>query len=159
MILGTVRLIGSLLLTLATVQGLSATDVLLPRDNPPLRVVLVRKLTMQAQAGNVADLQAKLGSGAVAAMAANARSLAVTATYIPTVFNETYSEAYPIQGDRYFFKGAPIDAVRSLAQNLNTAAEELAAKAQANDRAGVDAALPRVLGACGACHSAARGQY
>ena len=155
----TMRRIAVLLLGLAVVQGLAATDVLLPRDNPPLRVVLARKLTMQALAANAADLQAKLAAGTLAAMAANARAMASLATYLPVVFSETHAEVYPIQGDRYFFKGAPLEAVRSAATSLNTAAEELAAQAQAANRAGVEAALPRLLGVCGACHGAARGQY
>ena len=147
-----------LLLALAALQGLSATDVLMPQENEPLNVVLVRKLTMRTFAASMGDLQPKLGAGAVSAAPANAFSIAALATYLPTVFDETYSEVYPVQGSRFFYRGAPLDTVRSLAQQLNTAAEELAAQAQAGNRSGVDAALQQVNGTCGACHNAARGQ-
>lgn len=154
-----VRLFWVLALALLALDTLSATDVLLPEGSQPRQVVLVRKLVMQSQAANLGDIQAKLGAGNITAIAANARSLAATATFLPVLFDQAYPEAYPIQGSPYFYRGAPPDAVRTVASDLNTAAEALAAQAAANNRSGVEAALPGVQATCGACHGAYRGQY
>ncbi|NIO21174.1 MAG: cytochrome c, partial [Candidatus Aenigmarchaeota archaeon] len=44
-------------------------------------------------------------------------------------------------------------------ENMRTQAEELMKLAAADDKPGVEAQMPKLLGACGGCHKPARGQY
>ena len=135
-----------------------ALDILLPGASAPEKVVSIRKFAMMANGANVADLRAKIGSGATKAVVANARSIASVGSLLAPAFTDTLSSVYPVQGSRYFFKVGTAADFQAAARNLVMAAEELVAVADKEDRAGIDAQVARLQGTCGACHAAFRGQ-
>ena len=137
--------------------GVFALDVLSPGDSPPARLVLARKAAMQAIFANAGDMNAKLAAGNIKGIAVNARSMAVIGTFLPTAFSGTYLDAYPA-GYKFFFKGGPIADFQAKAQVFVTAVETIATLAAKEDKAGVEAQLGTLGGACGACHALYRGQ-
>lgn len=153
----TVAILAVVLLGAAAAQ-LFATDVLLPSGSAPAQVVAARKYAMVCIGGLVGDIKAKIGAGSVKAVSASARAVASIATFLPLVFNETYAEVYPVEGSKYFFKGAPASAIAAGASGLNAAAEELAGIAAKDDKAAADAQANQLLAACGLCHTPFRGQ-
>ena len=138
---------------------LFATDVLLPSQSSPAQVVAARKYAMMSIGGLVGDIKAKIGAGSVKAVSASARAMASLATFIPLVFKDTYAEVYPVEGSKYFFKGANASAVAAGAADLSAAAEELARIADKDDKARADAQSNKLLASCGTCHTPFRGQY
>ena len=143
----------------ATGAELFATDVLLASPSSPQQVVAARKYAMAAIGGLVGDIKAKIGAGSVKAVSASARAMASLATFLPLVYKETYAEVYPVEGSKFYFKGAPAAAIAARAGDLNAAAEELARVADKDDKAGADAQSNQLLASCGACHTPYRGQY
>jgi hypothetical protein len=153
-----ISILAVILLGVAAEQ-LLATDVLLPGSSAPAQVVAARKYAMVAIGGLVGDIKAKIGAGSLKAVSASARAMASLATFLPLVFNETYAELYPVEGSKFFYKGATIPAIAARAGELSAAAEQLARLADGGDKAGVDAQSNQVLASCGACHAPFRGQY
>ncbi len=138
---------------------LAALDVVVPGQATPAQVVAARKSAMMANAMNAGDLSAKLTAGNIKAMAANAQALASLGAFFPVAFAEVYPEAYPVAGSKFFFKSGPKERFPALAQAFTTAAEDLAKLAENESKDGVTAQLPKLLGACGACHAVFRGNY
>jgi hypothetical protein len=136
---------------------LMAIDVLVPGEATPVQVVAARKYAMVANAVNAGDLNAKLAAGNIKAMAANARALAALGALLPMAYAEPYPEAYPMAGSKFSFKPGSMGEFQSLAQTFATAAEELLKQAEMESKDGVAAQLPKLLGACGACHAVFRG--
>ncbi len=149
-------LVAALLLFFAA-GTLSAIDVVVPGQATPGQVVAARKLGMVANAVNAGDMNAKLAAGNIKAMAANAEALAALGAFFPVAFAEAYPEAYPVAGSKFFFKSGSMDQFRSLAQAFATAAEEMVKQAQKESKDGVTAQMPKLLGACNACHAVFRG--
>ncbi len=143
----------------AAAQQVFATDVLLPASSAPAQVVAARKYAMATIGGLVGDIKAKISAGSIKAVTASARAIASLATFLPLVFNETYAEVYPVEGSKYFFKGADTALLAARAGEFNAAAEQLARRADAGDKAGAEAQSNQLLAACGACHTPFRGQY
>jgi cytochrome c556 len=135
-----------------------ATDVVVP-GAPAAQVVAARKLAMASNGALAGDIQAKLTAGSVKQVAADARAIAAIATLLPLVFTDPYSEVYPVQGSKFFFKGGSADDFAAVAGGLNAAAEELGRVAETGDKAAASAAFGKLGAACGACHSVFRGQY
>jgi cytochrome c556 len=135
-----------------------ATDVVTPGATPS-QVVAARKLAMGANGALAGDMQAKLTAGNVKQVAADARAMAAIAALMPLVFTETYTDVYPVQGSKFFFKEGAAEDFAALAGGLNTAAEALAKIAESGDRAAASAQFGKIGAACGACHGEFRGQY
>lgn len=156
---------GFILAALAAVQlagaasTLFATDPLLPDAASPKQYVTVRKFLMGTQGALAGDIAAKLNAGNVKAVVSSARGIAATSLFIPLLFKDTYSDVYPVAGDKFFFKGAAIADVTAGAAALNAAAESLMAIADGGDKAATQAQFAKVQAACGACHTPFRGQY
>jgi len=136
---------------------LAAIEVVVPGQATPAQVVAARKFAMVANAVNAGDLNAKLTAGNIKAMAVNARSLAALGAFFPVAFAEAYPEVYPVPGSKYFFKNGPMNQFRELAQSFTTSAEELANQAEKESKDGVTAQMPKLFGACNACHAVFRG--
>ena len=151
-------LAGALLLCFAA-GTLAALDVVVPGQATPAQVVAARKSGMMANAMNAGDLSAKLTAGNIKAMAANAQALASLGAFFPVAFAEAYPEAYPVAGSKFFFKSGPKEQFPALAQVFTTAAEDLAKLAEKESKDGVSAQMPKLLGACNACHAVFRGNY
>jgi cytochrome c556 len=151
-------LAGALLLCFAA-GTLPALDVVVPGRATPAQVVTARKSGMLANAMNAGDMSAKLTAGNIKAMAANAQALASLGAFLPVAFAEAYPEAYPVAGSKFFFKSGPKEQFQSLAQNFTTAAADLLELAEKESKDGVTAQMPKLLGACGACHAVFRGNY
>ncbi len=143
----------------AAAEQVFAADVLLPGSSAPAQVVAARKYAMAAIGGLAGDIKAKIGAGGIKAVSASARAIASLATFLPLVFSETYAEVYPVEGSKYFYKGAAIDLFAARAGDFGAAAEQLARLADAGDKAGAEAQSNQLLAACGACHTPFRGQY
>ena len=143
----------------AAAAELFATDVLLPGSSAPAQVVAARKYAMFAIGGLVGDIRAKIGAGSIKAVSASGRAMASLATFLPLVFQETYAEVYPVEGSKFFYKGAAAPEFAATAAGFKAAAEELARVADQNDKASVEALSNQLLAACGACHTPFRGQY
>jgi cytochrome c556 len=149
--------LGAALLLCFAAGTLMAIDIVVPGQATPAQVVAARKFAMMANAVNAGDLSAKLTAGNIKAMAANARALAALGAYFPVAFAEAYPEAYPVAGSKYFFKSGPMDQFQALAQSFTTAAEELLKLAEKESKDGVTAQMPKLFGACNACHAVFRG--
>jgi len=150
--------VGTVVLLLFVAASVFALDILLPSGNAPAQVVSIRKYAMVTNGASVADLRAKIGSGAVKAVAANARAIAAVGSLLAPLFVDTYSTVYPVQGSRFFYKGGAAADFQAAARGLVSAAEDLVALADKEDKAGVDAQVAKLQGACGACHATFRGQ-
>jgi hypothetical protein len=83
--------------------------------------------------------------------------LAALGAFFPVAFAEAYPEVYPVPGSKYFFKNGPMNQFRELAQSFTTSAEELANQAEKESKDGVTAQMPKLFGACNACHAVFRG--
>jgi cytochrome c556 len=114
-----------------------ALDALTAGSAIPTQLVSARKAAMQSNAANLGDMSAKEAAG-------NLKAIAVLIAFVPTAYGDTYADAYPA-GTKFFFKGG------------GSAAGRLAESADKSDKSAIDALLPAVLGACGACHHAYRG--
>ena len=136
----------------------SAIDALIPGGATPLQIVTVRKATMQAVFANYADARAKLTAGTIKAISANGKALAAMLAAVPYLFGDAYGSVYPVGASKYFFKGGAVADFRNVAQAFVTASEELVKLADADDKAGVEAQIPKVFATCGACHGVFRGQ-
>ena len=149
-----VKVVVSSVLLSAVALALFATDVLGPGETQAIKIVAARKLSMTAIGANVGDLRVKVGKGDIKGVAANATAIASLATYLPIVFEKTYSNVYPVPNSQFFFKGADATDFMNLASNLNREAETLAGLAGKEDKAGVEAQVGKLLGTCRACSSA-----
>ncbi len=148
----------SLALIFVIVATIHAQGVLKESGNTPEQVVSARKYAMRVLGSNVGDLRAKIKSGNIKGVAANAGSLAALATYLPLSYKEEYTKVYPVKGSKYFYKAELADIAAAF-EDLRTTAEKLKALAAGDDKPGVDSQLRKVLGTCGACHKPARGSY
>ena len=148
----------SLALIFVIVATIHAQGVLKESGNTPEQVVSARKFAMRALGSNVGDLRSKIKSGNIKGIAANARSLAALATFLPWSYKEAYTNVYPVKGSKYFYK-AEIPDVGAAFEDLRAEAEKLMALAAGDDKPGVESQVRNVLGACGACHKPARGSY
>ncbi len=138
---------------------IDAQGVLKPNQRSPEQVVAARKFAMGAMGANAGDLKGKIKTGNIKGIAANAASIAALATFLPLVYQETYSQVYPVKGSKYFFKGAPLANTEAAYENLRIQAQKLMKLASANDKSGVEAQTEKLFGACGSCHKAYRGKY
>ena len=148
----------ALVVVLFSAGSVFALDVLVPNEQP-LHIVLVRKYAMVTNFQLYSDLSAKVKAGTIKAMVADARALVVIGSVLPLAFADTYSSVYPVQGDKYFYKGGNDADFMAKAQAFTTAAEELVAIADKEDKAGAEAQVTKLFGTCGACHAAYRGSY
>lgn len=146
---------GAIALALAVV-GIYALDALKPGEESPAQIVLVRKAGMQSNLANYGDLRAKTAAGNVKPVAVNAHSMMVFGSLIPTLFTETFPDAYP-EGSKFFFKGGPAADLAEKAQAFVDAAGALATAADAGDPAALDPLVGGLFASCGACHAAYRG--
>jgi hypothetical protein len=150
-------LAGMAILFCFTTGTLMAMDIVVPGKAAPAQVVAVRKFAMVTSVAMLGDLNAKLNAGAIKAMAANARGLATTGAFLPLVFEQPSTEAYPVAGSKFMFKPGSMDDFLAKAQAFATAAEELFKLADKEDKDGVTAQLPKLQGTCGSCHAVFRG--
>lgn len=81
------------------------------------------------------------------------------ATFLPLVYENRYTQVYPVKGSKFFFKEALLANMEAASENLKIQAQELMKLASANDKSGVKAQTDKLLGACGSCHKAYRGKY
>lgn len=146
------------ILVCAIAATIYAQGVLKPSPSSPEEVVAARKFAMRALAANVGDIRENVKAGNIKGVGANAGSIAALATFLPLVYKEEYRDVYPVKGSKYFYK-AEISDVAKAFEDLRVQAEELMKVAAAGDKSGVEAQMPKLLGACGACHKPARGQY
>jgi len=135
-----------------------AVDALLPGSATPLQIVVVRKATMQAINASFGDARAKLTAGTIKVISANGKAIIAMAGSLPYLFGDAYSAVYPVGTSKLFFKGGAVADFRNAAQVILTAAEDLVKFADADDKANVEAQIPKVQAACGACHGVFRGQ-
>jgi len=113
-----------------------------------------RQRLMKLIGGSWADIQAKVKSGAIEAVAVNAETIAVSAGHIPALFPKnslgTQSKARPEIWRQWENFAALAKTTEGLAVNLRD-------KARLRDTAGVEAAVkefgPKT---CAACHTAFR---
>lgn len=136
-----------------------ALEALGPSGNTPLAIVQTRKAMMLANYANLGDINAKIGSGSLKAVAANARSMAAYGAVLPMLFDDAYSAVYPVEGSKYFYKAGTAADFKAAAQNLVSVVEALIALSDKEDKAGLTAQAAKISPACGACHSTFRGQY
>lgn len=144
-------------ISLFAAAGVLALEAVLPGDATPAQIVLTRKAAMQSFAANLGDMRAKSAANAVKPAAVNARSMAVIGTFLPSLYGGVYASDYPA-GFKFFYKGGSGAEIRMKAQALVSAAETLAALADAEDKPGADAQIAALQATCGACHGAYRGQ-
>ncbi len=152
-------ILGSIVLGCVIAATIYAQGVLKPNQKSPEQVVAARKFAMGAMGANVGDLKEKIKTGNIKGVAANASSIAAVATFLPLAYEETYSQVYPVEGSKYFFKGALLADTVAASENLRLQAQELMKSASANDKSRVNAQAEKLLGACGGCHKAYRGEY
>ncbi len=136
-----------------------AQGVLKSSQKSPEQVVAARKFAMGAMGANAGDLKGKIKTGNIKGIAANAVSIAALATFLPLVYEDTYSQVYPVKGSKYFFKGALQADTEAGYESLRIQAQKLMKLASANDKSGVEAQTGKLFGACGSCHKAYRGKY
>ncbi len=136
-----------------------AQGVLKAKARTPGQVVAARKLGMGALAANAGSIKGKIKAGDIKGVAVDAKNIAALATFFPLVYEETYSQVYPVKESKTFFKGAAIENMVAGFENLRTHAEELGKLASADNKSGVEAQLGNLFGACGGCHKATRGKY
>jgi len=85
--------------------------------------------------------------------------IAALATFLPLVYEDTYSQVYPVKGSKYFFKGALLADMETSYESLRIQAQKLMKLASANYKSEVEAQAGKLFGACGSCHNAYRGKY
>lgn len=113
-------------------------------------VVADRQRLMKLNGASWADAQAKLKAGSVEAVAANAETMALTATLIPALFPQgsltDKSKAKP----EIWQKWSEFEAA---AKNMGAQAEKLRDAARSKDQAATEA-VAKEFGrqACGTCH-------
>ena len=114
-----------------------------------------RQQLMKKQGSAMQDITTKLRAGSLEGVAANADTLAQTATQIPSLFPPGSTSPKSRAKPEIWQKKAEFD---SNAKNLESQAKKVAGLARANDLAGTRAAVGE-LGrtTCGACHDAFRG--
>ncbi len=110
-----------------------------------------RKRLMKLNGANWADIQAKVKSGNIEAIAVNAETIALTASHIPAMFPAGSlaegSNAKPEIWQNFA-------QFQELAKNLETRAIALRDAARAKDAAAVEAQAKEFgAKACGACHT------
>jgi len=150
---------GLVVLVCVTAATIYAQGVLKPSQKSPEQVVAARKFAMRAMGADVKDLTGKIEAGNIKGVAANAKSIAALATFLPLVYEEIYPEVYPVKGSKSFFKGAPLDDIEAASENLRIQAEELMKLASADDKSGVQIQAEKLIDACKNCHKQARGKY
>jgi hypothetical protein len=150
---------GSIVLVCMVAATIYAQGVLKPSQKSPEQVVAARKFAMGAMGADAGDLREKIKAGNIQGVAANAGSIAALATFLPLVYQETYTQVYPVKGSKFFFKEAPLANMEAASENLKIQAQELMKLASANDKSGVNAQVEKLFGACGGCHKAYRGKY
>ncbi len=99
-------ILGLVVLVCVIAATISAQGVLKPGQKSPEQVVAARKFAMGALGANFGDLSGKIKAGNIKGVAANAKSIAALATFLPLVYEEKYPEVYPVKGSKSFFKGA-----------------------------------------------------
>jgi len=147
----------SVFLVLVISASIFAQTVLREGQNSPSQIVSARKFAMKMLGANVGDLTRKIKEGNLKGVAANAGSIAALATFLPVAYQETHADVYPVQGSKYYYKGGLPD-VGAAFENLNREAQALMKLAQSNDKSAIEAQKGKMLGTCGACHKAARGE-
>lgn len=148
---------GSVILVFALATTIYAQMVLKPGQNSPSQTVAARKFAMRMLGANVGDLTGKIKGGNLKGVVANAGSIAALATFLPMVFQETFSDVYPVRGSKYYFKGGLPD-VGAAFGSLKKEAQALMELAKSNDKSAIEAQRGKMLGTCGACHKVARGE-
>ena len=83
----------------------------------PTQIVAARKFAMRMMGANVGDLSGKIKAGNLKGVVANAGSIAALATFLPMVYQETFSGVYPVQGSKFYYKGGLPD-VEAAFRNL-----------------------------------------
>jgi cytochrome c553 len=63
-----------------------------------------------------------------------------------------------MQGSKYYYKGG-LPNIGAAFGNLKMEAQALMKLSKSNDKAAIEAQRGKMLGACGACHKATRGDY
>jgi cytochrome c556 len=147
----------SVFLVLVISASIFAQTVLREGQNSPSEIVSARKFAMKMLGANVGDLTGKIKEGNLKGVAANAGSIAALATFLPVAYQETHADVYPVQGSKYYYKGGLPD-VGAAFENLNREAQALMKLVQSNDKSAIEAQKGKMLGTCGACHQAARGE-
>ncbi len=152
-------ILGSIVLGCVIAATIYAQGVLKPNQKSPEQVVAARKFAMGAMGANVGDLKGKIKAGNIKGVAANASSIAALATFLPLVYEDRYTQVYPVEGSKYFFREAPLANIEIASENLRVQAQELMKLASADDKSRVNAQVEKLFGACGGCHKAYRGEY
>ena len=148
-----------IILVFAITTTIYAQSVLKTGQRSPEEVVAARKFAMRAMGADVKDLKGKIEAGNIKGVAANAKSIAAIATFLPLVYEKTYSEVYPVKGSKSFFKGGPISGIEAASESLRIQAEALVRLASANDGSGINARVDKLRVACKNCHRSYRGKY
>lgn len=151
-------ILSSVVLVLVISASIFAQTSLTGNLNSPKQIVAARKFAMKMLGANVGDLSGKIKVGNLKGVVANAGSIVSLSTFLPVAFQETHTDAYPVQGSKYYYKGGLPD-VEAAFGNLKREAERLMQMANAGDKSGIDAQRDKMLAACGACHQASRGEY
>ena len=152
-------ILGSIVLGCVIAATIYAQGVLKPNQWSPEQVVAARKFAMRAIGADAGDLREKIKAGNIKEILANAGSIAAIATFLPMVYENRYTQVYPVKGSKFFFKGAPLANMEAASENLKIQAQELMKLASANDKSGVNAQINKLFSACGGCHKAYRGKY
>ncbi len=150
--------LGLMILVCLIAATISAQGVLKSNPSSPTEVVTARKFAMKVMGGNMQEIREKVKAGNIKEIGSNAGSIAALAVFMPTVYKEEYRDVYPVKGSKYFYK-AEIPDVSTPYEGLRVQAEKLSELAAIGDKSGVEAQLPRLLGACGSCHKQSRGEY
>jgi cytochrome c556 len=151
-------ILSSIVLVLVVSASIFAQTVLKKGQNSPSQIVAARKFAMRMLGANVGDLSGKIKAGNMKGVAVNAGSIASLATFFPLVYKETYADVYPVSGSKYYYKGGLPD-VGAAFENLRGEAQALMKLSKSKDKSAIEAQRGKMLGACGACHKVARGQY
>ncbi len=148
-----------IILVFAITTTIYAQSVLKTGQASPEQVVAARKFAMKAMSADVKDLKGKIEAGNIKGVAANAKSIAAIATFLPIVYEKTYSEVYPVKGSKTFYKGGSGSGFEAASENLRLQAEALVKLASANDESVINAQVDKMIGACKNCHRSYRGKY
>ena len=151
-------ILSSIILILVVSASIFAQTVLREGQNSPSQIVSARKFAMRMLGANVGDLTAKIKQGNFKGVAANAGNISALATFLPLAYQETHADVYPVEGSKYYYNGGLPD-VGAAFGNLKKEAQILMKLARSNDHSAIEAQKGKMLGTCGACHQASRGQY
>jgi cytochrome c556 len=151
-------ILSSIVLVLVISASIFAQTVLKEGQNSPSQIVASRKFAMKMLGANVGDLSGKIKAGNFQGVAANAGSITALATFLPLAYQETHADVYPMQGSKYYYKGG-LPNIGAAFGNLKMEAQALMKLSKSNDKAAIEAQRGKMLGACGACHKATRGDY